>query len=172
MKDFWEEEVHLIVSRIGGNGVIFKIKQEDEGNSKIRVLHGNMIMKIDDILGNFDWNISTSKKEKVRQKNESPKTSNRKTIAKRTDSNEETAESDEEYPLQFAPGDLYMLLRSSKNNEKRVTLIKDLDSQAAHNQAAHNRKLTEEETYKQSDIDLTVDSSTNIKNQEFRTILK
>ena len=54
MKDFWEEEVHLIVSRIGGNGVIFKIKQEDEGNSKIRVLHGNMIMKIDDILDNFD----------------------------------------------------------------------------------------------------------------------
>ena len=55
-------------------------------------------MKIDDILDNFDWNISISEKGKVKQKSESPKTSNMKTIAQRTHSNEETAEGDENIP--------------------------------------------------------------------------
>ena len=41
-----------------------------------------MIMKVDDMLGNFDWNINIS-------------------------------------ILQGTPGDLHMLLRSSKNNEKK-----------------------------------------------------
>ena len=38
-RDFWEEKVHVTVSRIGDNGVVHNVKQEDEGNSKIRVLH-------------------------------------------------------------------------------------------------------------------------------------
>ena len=46
MRDFWEEKVHVIVSRIGDNGVVYKVKQEDEGNSEIRVLHRNMVMKL------------------------------------------------------------------------------------------------------------------------------
>ena len=46
IRDFWEEKVHVIVSRIGDNGVVNKVKQEDEGNSEIRVLHRNMIMKL------------------------------------------------------------------------------------------------------------------------------
>ena len=58
-------------------------------------------MKINDILDNFDWNVNISEKEQVKQKSESSKTSNRK-VMQRTGNNEETAESDEEYPLQFA----------------------------------------------------------------------
>ena len=102
-----------------------------------------MIMKIDDMLDNFDWNVSISEMEKVKQKSESPKSSNRK-IIQRTSNNKETAESDEEYPLQFAPGDLHMLLRSSKNNAKSVT--KDLGNRSSkqYNQAAHSRKLSKE----------------------------
>ena len=73
-----------------------------------------MFMKINGILENFDQNVSISEKEKV-QKCKSPKTSNRK-ITQRTGNNEETTESDEEHPLQFAPGALHLLLRSSKNN--------------------------------------------------------
>ena len=110
------------------------------------------------------------KNKKVRQKSESPETTNRKTIVQRTDSNEETAESDEEYPLQLAPGNLHMLLRSSKNNGKSLTLIKNLDNSKSkqYNQAAHNRKLIDEEAYKKSDIDFTVDSSTNIKESRIK----
>ena len=55
-------------------------------------------MKVDEMLDNFDWNVSISEKEKVKQKSESPKASNRKTMVQRTDRNEETTESDEEYP--------------------------------------------------------------------------
>ena len=65
MRDFWEKKVQVIVARIVDNGVVYKVKQEDEGNSKIRVLHRNMIMKIDDILDNFGWNINISGKKKV-----------------------------------------------------------------------------------------------------------
>ena len=117
-----------MVSRIGDNGVVHNVKQEDKGNSKIRVLHRDMIMKIDDMLHNFDWNVSISEKEKVKQKSESPKSTNRKIIQKKSN-NEETAESDKEYPLQFAPGDLHMLLRSSKSNAKSVKL-KDLGNRS------------------------------------------
>ena len=28
IRDFWEEKVHVIVSRIGDNGVVYKAKQE------------------------------------------------------------------------------------------------------------------------------------------------
>ena len=162
-RDFWEEKVHVMVSRIGDNGVVHNVKQEDKGNSKIRVLHRDMIMKIDDMLHNFAWNVSISEKEKVKQKSESPKSTNRK-IIQRTSNNEETAESDKEYPLQFAPGDLHMLLRSSKSNTKSVTL-KDLGNRSSkqYNQAAHSRKLSKEETYNQSELDFRIDSSSNIK---------
>ena len=49
-----EAKVHIIVSRIADNEVFYKVKQDDEGNNKIRVLHRNMIIKVDDILDNFD----------------------------------------------------------------------------------------------------------------------
>ena len=49
-----EAKVHIIVSRIADNEVLYKVKQDDEGNSKIRVLLRNMIIKVDDILDNFD----------------------------------------------------------------------------------------------------------------------
>ena len=35
MRDFWEETVHIIVSRTGNNGVKYKVKQEYEGNCKV-----------------------------------------------------------------------------------------------------------------------------------------
>ena len=124
------------------------------------------------MLDNFDSNVSISEKENVKLKSESPKTSNRK-IIQRTGNSEETIESDEEYPLQFAPGDLQILLRSSKNNAKSVTL-KDLDnrSRKQYNQAARNRKLSKEETYKQSEVDFTVDSSSNIKEPRIKNFIK
>ena len=170
IRDFWEEKVHLIVSGIGDNGVVYKVKQEDEGDIKIRSLHRNMIMKINDMLDNFDSNVSISEKKKVKLK--SRKTSNRK-IIQRTDKSEETTESDEEYPLQFAPGDLQILIRSSKNNAKRVTL-KDLDNKSSkqYNQAARNKKLSKEETYKRSEIDFTVDSSSNLKEPRIKSFIK
>ena len=131
-----------------------------------------MIRKINDMLDNFDSNVSISEKENVKLKSESPKTSNRK-IIQRTGNSEETIESDEEYPLQFAPGDLQILLRSSKNNAKSVTL-KDLDnrSRKQYNQAARNRKLSKEETCKQSEVDFTVDSSSNIKEPRIKNFIK
>ena len=57
-----------------------------------------------------------------------------------------------------------MLLRSSKNDGKSATL-KDLDNRSCkrNNEAAHNRKLSKEETYKHFGVDFTVYSSSNIK---------
>ena len=82
---FWEENVHIIVSIIGDNGVAYKVKQEDEDNS--RMLHRNTIMKIDEC-----WKILiVTSASKAKQKSKSPKTSNRKKMVLRTDINEETA---------------------------------------------------------------------------------
>ena len=54
IRDFWEKKIPVIVSRICDNGVAHKVKQDDEGDSKFRLLHRNMFMKINGILENFD----------------------------------------------------------------------------------------------------------------------
>ena len=130
-------------------------------------------MKIDYKLDNFDWKISISEKEKVKQKSESPKTSNKKEMVQRTDNKEEIAKSDEEYPLQLAPGNLHMLLGSSRNSRKIVTL-NDLGNRSGkqYNQAGHNRKLSKEETCNQSDVDFTADSLSNIKEPRIKNFIE
>ena len=76
-------------------------------------------------------------------------------MAQRTNRNEETTKSDEQYPLQFEPSDLHILLRSRKNNGKIVSL-NGLDNKSSkqHNQAVQHRKSSQEETCKQSAVDL------------------
>ena len=66
-----------------------------------------------------------------------------------------------------------MLLRSSKNNAKSVT-FNDLDNRNSkqHNQAAHSRKLSKEETYNQSEVDFTIDSSSNIKEPRIKNSIE
>ena len=66
-----------------------------------------------------------------------------------------------------------MLLRSSKNNAKSVT-FNDLDNRNSkqHNQAAHSRKLSKEETYNQSEVDFTIDSSSNIKKPRIKNFIE
>ena len=53
-REILEAKVHIIVSRIADHEVLYKVKQDDAGNSKISVLLRNMIIKVDDILDNFD----------------------------------------------------------------------------------------------------------------------
>ena len=57
-----------------------------------------------------------------------------------------------------------MPLRSCKNNRKSLTL-KSLDHRSSkkHSQATHSRKLSKDESYKQSGIVFTVNSPSNIK---------
>ena len=67
-----------------------------------------------------------------------------------------------------------MFLRSSKNNKTNVTL-KDLYNRSSkqHNQAAHSRKLSKEETYKQSDVGFTVDySPSNINEPRIKNYIE
>ena len=71
------------------------------------------------------------------------------------------------------PSDFHMLLRSSKNNAKSVT-FNDLDNRNSkqHNQVAHSRKLSKEETYNQSEVDFTIDSSSNIKKPRIKNFIE
>ena len=71
------------------------------------------------------------------------------------------------------PSDFHMLLRSSKNNAKSVT-FNDLDNRNSkqRNQAAHSRKLSKEETYNQSEVDFTIDSSSNIKKPRIKNFIE
>ena len=66
-----------------------------------------------------------------------------------------------------------MLLRSSKNNAKSVT-FNDLDNRNSkqHNQVAHSRKLSKEEKYNQSEVDFTIDSSSNIKKPRIKNFIE
>ena len=53
IRDFWEKKFMLLFQECD-NGVAHKVKQDDEGDSKFRLLHRNMFMKINGILENFD----------------------------------------------------------------------------------------------------------------------
>ena len=70
-------------------------------------------------------------------------------------------------------GVLHILPRSSKNNAESVTLW-DLHNRNSkqYNQAAQNRKLSKEERYKQSEVDFTVDSSSNIKEPRIKNFIE
>ena len=70
-------------------------------------------------------------------------------------------------------GVLHILPRSSKNNAESVTLW-DLHNRNSkqYNQAAQNRKLSKEETYKQSEVHFTVDSSSNIKEPRTKNFIE
>ena len=57
MRSCWEEQIYIIVSSIGNDPVVYKIRREHNHQGKIRTVHHNMLMHCDNLLDNFDWNV-------------------------------------------------------------------------------------------------------------------
>ena len=50
MRDFWEEQIYVIVSSTGNDPVVYKLKAEHNPKSKTRTVHRNMLMHCDNLL--------------------------------------------------------------------------------------------------------------------------
>ena len=58
MRSFWENKVHVIIESYGEDPVIYKVQPENDKNGKARNLHRNMLQPCDELLDNFNWNLS------------------------------------------------------------------------------------------------------------------
>ena len=57
MRNYWEEQIYIIVSSTGNDPVVYKMRPEDNPKGKTRTIHLNMLMHCDNFLDNFDWHI-------------------------------------------------------------------------------------------------------------------
>lgn len=64
MRNHWEEKICYIDTR--KNSAVYKVQCENENCGKTKILHRNMLMlrnmliPCDNLLDNFDWNITDS----------------------------------------------------------------------------------------------------------------
>ena len=58
MRNHWEEKICYIDTR--KDSAVFKVQCENENCGKTKILHRNMLMPCDNLLDNFDWNITDS----------------------------------------------------------------------------------------------------------------
>ena len=112
LRNYWEQQVHVIVSRVGKNRLAYKVRPEYGSDRILRILHRNMLIYCDDLLENYNWKIRQnsqftnpeSPQRPLRQAHRSKK----KTSAACEDS-EAACESDHDINVQFTPEQLNFL---------------------------------------------------------------
>ena len=65
LSSFWEDKVHIVLETYGENPVLYRVQAENDPNGRTRNLHRNMLQPCDDLLDNFNWNLTKKYKRKV-----------------------------------------------------------------------------------------------------------
>ena len=65
LRSFWEDKVHIVLETYGENPVLYRVQAENDPNGRTRNLHRNMLQPCDDLLDNFNWNLTKKYKRKV-----------------------------------------------------------------------------------------------------------
>ena len=108
LRSYWEDQIYRVVSPIGDEAVVYKIKPENADSKQERILHRNMLLSCDVLLDNFDWSIDgISADNKVNhRKIKKLSTEDKQLITtKETNYTDTDTESDDEL-LQFTPNQL------------------------------------------------------------------
>ena len=50
--------MYVVLEKLIRKNITFKVQPENDLNEKIRTLHRNMLLSCDNLLNNFDWNIT------------------------------------------------------------------------------------------------------------------
>ena len=66
-RSFWKDKVHIVLETYGENPVLYRVQAENDLNSRKRNLHRDMLQSCDDLLNNFNWNLTKKNKENNRQ---------------------------------------------------------------------------------------------------------
>ena len=82
LKSFWEDKVHIVLETYGENPVLYRVQAENYPNVRTRNLHRNMLQPCDDLLDNFNWNLTKNDKRKAEStvENETQKVEKNKEI--------------------------------------------------------------------------------------------
>ena len=58
IRSFWEDKVHVVIENLNSGNITHKMQPENDLNGKICTLHSNMLLSCDNLLDNFDCNIT------------------------------------------------------------------------------------------------------------------
>ena len=53
VRNYWEQQVHVIVLSVGKNPVVYKVRPKYGPNCKSRILYRNRLMYCDDLMDNY-----------------------------------------------------------------------------------------------------------------------
>ena len=57
LRNYWEQQIHVIVSSVGENPMVYNARPEYDLKRKLRILNRNMLMYGHDLLHNYNWQI-------------------------------------------------------------------------------------------------------------------
>ena len=118
LRSFWEDKVHIVLETYGENPVLYRVQAENDPNGRTRNLHRNMLQPCDDLLDDFNWNLSKKDKRKA----ESAVENKTQKVEKHKEIQEESSE--DEVP-QFTPAGMRPLIDDIRLLDRRTTTNND-----------------------------------------------
>ena len=118
LRSFWKDKVHIVLEPYGENPVLYRVQAENDPNGRARNLHRNILQPYDDLLGNFNWNLTKKDKRKA----ESTVENKIKKAKKHKEIQEESSE--DELP-QFTPTVMRPLIDNIRLSDRRATTNND-----------------------------------------------
>ena len=58
IRSFWKDKVHVVKENLKSENITYKVQPENDLNGTISTLHRNMLLSCDNLLDNYDWNIT------------------------------------------------------------------------------------------------------------------
>ncbi len=133
LRNYWEEQVHVVVRRIAEDVPIYEIKPE-QGKGRSRVLHRNLLMPCDHLPLEVDPAPRSKSKRRQTQENSS-------VPANRMEESELESESDSEYYVPVEPCQLGKQRSSNDQRQEEATIQPSFPELPAHHNISDNSAL-------------------------------
>ena len=118
LRSLWEDKVHIVLETYGENPVLYRVQAENDPNGRTRNLHCSILQPCDDLLDNFNWNLTKKDKRKA----ESTVENKTQKVEKHKEIQEESSEG--ELP-QFTPAGMQPLIGDIRLSDRRTTTNND-----------------------------------------------
>lgn len=133
LRNYWEEQVHVVVRRVAEDVPIYEIKPE-QGKGRSRVLHRNLLMPCDHLPLEVDPTPRSKSKRRQPQENSS-------VPANRREESELESESDSEYYVPVEPCQLGKQQSSYDQRQEEATIQTSSPELPAHQHISDNSAL-------------------------------
>ena len=140
MRSYWEEQIYIIVCRIGNGPAVYKIRPELDPKSKIRIAHRNMLMHCDNFVDNFAWNIREPVYQKypVQARADRKIRTTSKKIQNQSQEPQSTSSDSNKEDINFSPNQLRFLAEVVSEKKNKPNNRKDNQSNLNENKLEDN----------------------------------